>query len=63
MPRHEPRLMTVPDAASYLGLSEAALRTLMYRRGIPFVKNGRSVRLDRKTLDQWIDDHTVEVAS
>lgn len=57
------RLLPVADAAVYLGMTESALRQAMYRRDIPFVKSGRSVRLDRRELDRWIDQHTVEAAS
>lgn len=58
----EARLMTVAEAAVYLGMTQAALRQAMYRRDIPFVKRDRAVRLDRRQLDAWIDDHTVEAS-
>jgi excisionase family DNA binding protein len=59
----EARLLTVPEAAVYLGMTEKALRQAMYRRAIPFVKNGRAVRLDRLQLDRMIDDRTVQAVS
>ena len=57
-------LLTVTAAAEYLGLTEANLRSKIQRRQIPFVRIGeRGVRFDRRQLDRWIEDHTVEAAS
>lgn len=57
------RLLTVTEAATYLGRTEGAMRKLIYRREIPFVKDGRTVRLDVVELDAWIDERRVAVAS
>ena len=44
------------EAVMYLRLpSEGALRNLVYRRQIPFVKLGRSLRFDKKALDQLLE--------
>jgi excisionase family DNA binding protein len=44
------------EAVIYLRLpSEGALRNLVYRRQIPFVKLGRSLRFDKKALDQFLE--------
>lgn len=57
------RLLDVATAATYLGLSEPALRTMIQRRQIPFVRVGaRGIRFDRRQLDRWIDDNTVEAS-
>lgn len=59
----EARLFDIPAAAAYLGMTAEALRKKVERRQIPFVRIGkRAVRLDRRELDRWIDDHTVEAA-
>lgn len=54
------RLLTAAEAAEYLGRTEGAVRQLVYRREIPFVKQGRVLRFDVRELDRWIDDHTVD---
>lgn len=53
------RLLSPADAATYLGVTEGAIRKMAYRRQLPFVKRGRSLQFDRVALDRWIDDHTV----
>lgn len=49
------RLVTVKQAARYLGTTPASLYTKIWRREIPFIKLGRSVRLDIHDLDEMID--------
>jgi excisionase family DNA binding protein len=58
-----PRLLTVAQAAVYLGMTERALRTCVQRRQVPIVKRGRAVSFDVRQLDAWIDEHTIEAAS
>jgi excisionase family DNA binding protein len=54
------RLMNIQDAARYLGTTPATLYTKIWRREIPFVKFGRSVRFDVKDLDALIEDSKVK---
>jgi excisionase family DNA binding protein len=49
------RLMTVNEAAKYLGRTPWALRHLIATKALPVVRMGRSVRLDRRELDRWVD--------
>jgi excisionase family DNA binding protein len=49
------RLLTVEAAAAYLGRTPAALRHLIATKVIPVVREGRSVHLDRRELDRWIE--------
>lgn len=49
-----PRLLTVRQAAEYLGTTSATIYTKIWRREIPFIKLGRSVRLDIHDLDEMI---------
>ncbi len=51
------RLLTVKQAATYIGRSEQALRHLIHQRDIPVVRTGRSVHIDRADLDRWIENH------
>lgn len=49
------RLLTVPEAAEYLRRTPRALRHLIAAGSVPAVRQGRSVRLDRRELDRWIE--------
>ena len=59
-PKKEIRLMTIKQAAEYLGTTPATLYTKIWRREISFIKLGRSVRFDVKDLDELIADSRVE---
>ena len=50
-----PRLLTIKEAAVYLGRSESALYHLKARREIPYVMHGRNLRFDRVALDRWLE--------
>jgi excisionase family DNA binding protein len=54
-PKKEIRLMTIKQAAEYLGTTPGTLYTKIWRREIPFIKLGRSVRFDVKDLDELIE--------
>ena len=51
----ERRLLTIKQAAEYMAISVASLYSKVYRREIPFVKIGRSVRFDVRALDEFIN--------
>jgi excisionase family DNA binding protein len=48
-------LLTVEEAAKYLGRSARAVRHLIATGSLPVVREGRSIRLDRRELDRWIE--------
>lgn len=58
-----PRLLSLADAAAYLGVPEGTLRGWAYRRQIPFIKTGTarssSIRFDIVDLDAWIEAHKI----
>ncbi|MCS6319923.1 MAG: helix-turn-helix domain-containing protein [Nitrospira sp.] len=54
------RLLTVEEAAVYLGLSKLTVYDWISQRKIQHVKVGRLVKFDQQTLDKWIDQHTVK---
>lgn len=54
------RLVDQAGAAEYLGLTEDQVRGLKYRRAIPFVKVGRSLRFDLRDLERWIEANKTE---
>ena len=48
--------LTSREAVVYLRLSSVgALRNLVYRRKIPFVKLGRNLRFNREALDRFLE--------
>ncbi len=52
-----------PRAARNLATSERHLRSMVFRREIPYHKVGRLVRFDLDELDAWLDAHHVEAES
>lgn len=52
-------LMTVKEAASYLGLAEKTLYTKIGQRQIGYLKVGRLVKFDRDALNAWLQQQTV----
>lgn len=47
-------LLSVKQAAAYLGLSESRLRYEVFIKRIPHVKVGRTVRFTTEQLDSWV---------
>jgi excisionase family DNA binding protein len=50
-----PRLLTVDQAAAYLGRSKEAIQHMTAARKLPVVRDGRRVFLDVRELDRWIE--------
>lgn len=50
-----PRLLSVPDAAVYIGRTAGATMRLIERRAFPAVRADRRVQVDRIDLDRWIE--------
>ena len=55
--RHSPSgpLLSVTEAGEYLGTGERFVRRLITERRISYVKVGKYVRLERSTLDAFVD--------
>ena len=53
------RLLSVREAANYIGLSPHTLYTMVSQRRIPYVKVGRLTKFDVVLLDTWLKQHTV----
>ena len=53
------RLISVKEAAYYIGLSPDTVYTMVSQRRIPFVKMGRRTMFDLAALDGWIKQNTV----
>ena len=48
-------LLTVAQAGEYLGTGERFIRRLITERRIAYVRVGKYVRLERATLDAFVD--------
>ncbi len=59
----EARLLSVPNAAKYLGVSDWHVRRLIWRGDLPSVRVGRLVRLDREDLDRYIAEQKSQVGN
>ena len=53
--REEVRLLNIKEAARFLGTTEKTLYSKIWRREIPFIKLGRSVRFDVRDLEAVIE--------
>jgi excisionase family DNA binding protein len=49
-----PQLLTIEQAAEYLGTGQRFVRRLISERRIPYVKLGKHVRLERCALDAFV---------
>lgn len=49
------RLLDVHGCAEYLGFTESKVRGLVERGQIPFMKLGKKLHFDVRTLDRWIE--------
>ena len=51
----EPRLLSVKEAAAYIGRTQKSLRYMIAAGAIPAVREGSRIHLDRADLDRWIE--------
>jgi excisionase family DNA binding protein len=56
----EPRLMSVNEAAVYIGRTPKALRHMIASGNVPAVREGTRLHLDRADLDQWVEMRKVK---
>jgi excisionase family DNA binding protein len=53
------RLLTVPQAAAFLGLSTGGLYHLIGQRRVPVIRiSARCVRFSRRALTDWVESHS-----
>jgi excisionase family DNA binding protein len=55
-----PSLLSMTEAATYVGISKATLYEWCSQRKIPHVKVGRLTKFDLRTLEKWIERRTVK---
>ena len=52
-------LLDIKEAADRLGTTERHMRALIADRKIAYIKVGRLIRFDPKSLDEWIEAQTI----
>lgn len=55
----QPFLLTVPDVATKLGVCRATVYNLIYRKRLPYLMVGNTVRFNPDTLQQWMKQQEV----
>jgi excisionase family DNA binding protein len=55
-----PPIMTIAEAAQYLGLHELTVRRLAREGAIPALKLGRQWRIKRDLLEKWIEQRSLD---
>ena len=56
-------LMTYAELARVTGIAEGTLKNLVYRKQIPHVKLGRSVRFQPEEIAAWLKERSVACVS
>jgi excisionase family DNA binding protein len=54
-----PRLLTVEQAATYMGRTKASVQHMVPDGALPWVRSDRRVFLDRQDLDRWIEQNKI----
>jgi len=49
------RLLSVTEAAAYIGRTPKAVRHMIANSAIPAVREGSRVHVDRADLDRWVE--------
>ena len=63
VPTPEPRMLTVPAAALYLGATQWFVRGLAWERKVPHLIFGKRIVFDRADLDKFVESQKVGVRS
>lgn len=52
------QVMSVPEAAAQLGISQSKMYEIVRIEGFPCIRIGRRVLVNRKKFEEWIDEMT-----
>lgn len=52
------KLLSISEAAKYLGISYGGVRKLTYMQKLPFIKIGGRFRIREADLTNWLEDHS-----
>ena len=53
------RWFTIPEAASYAGVTVKFIRTLIWSHDLRYTKAGKRFIIDRQELDAWLESNKV----
>ena len=53
------KLLSIQEAAEYLGVKESRIRSAIRRREIPYIKLKRLVRFEVSDLQSWVQSSKV----
>ena len=56
-------LLSVDEAAAYLGVQPGTLRNWLSARRLPYVKVGRLTKLSQPDLDEFIAEHRIDAVT
>lgn len=56
---YEKRTYTVDEVAALLGISRTSAYEFVKRGEIKFVKIGASIRISKKSFDEWLDQQNI----
>ncbi len=48
------QLMTVGEITNYLNIRESKLRSMIFKKEIPYLKVGRLIRFNKEVIDDWL---------
>lgn len=57
------QLLTISELAQELKVKRSWVRSMIYKKRIPFLKIGRHVRFDKSNVEKWILDCNSEVTA
>jgi len=49
-------LISIDEAATYLGLQKSTLYSWINQRKIPYIKVGKLIKFDMRQLDKWLQE-------
>lgn len=52
-----PEILTVMQVALFLNCSESKVRNILSEKKMPFIRDGKIIRIQRQDLFEYIDNH------
>ena len=52
-----PEILTVLQVALFLNCSESKVRNILSEKKMPFIRDGKIIRIQRQDLFEYIDNH------
>jgi excisionase family DNA binding protein len=54
------KLMSFVQARDYLGIKDSHLRSLVFKKSIPYIKVGRILRFNKLSLNDWLETYSID---